>query len=322
MILAQQCECPCENDIHQSQRKTRLLWIAIALMAGFFCAEYSVGFWSHSLSLQADAGHIFSDVAALGISLLANWLGQQPASGKATFGHSRVEILAALGNGLSLVAIATWVGWQAIDRFQSPDAILGLPMLVVAVLGLVINLLNIAFLHPHSHNDLNLKAVLLHVIADTLSSVGVIVAALVIHLWDWVWADAVVSLVVAGLTGMSAIPLLQESLRILLEYAPRTVNPSDVEIALKSFPGVAVIEKLNIWTVSSRKVVLCANLTVECTTAEERDRLLEKIQSHINYMFNITETTLQLTSKNSLVPAPLHPLFSSNLQSMLSGRQK
>ncbi len=322
MLLAQQCECPCENTPNQSQRKTRLLWIAVGLMASFFCAEYSVGFWSHSLSLQADAGHIFSDVAALGISLLASWLGQRPATGKATFGHARVEILAALGNGLSLVAIATWIGWQSIYRFQNPETILGLPMLVVAILGLVINLLNISFLHPHSHNDLNLKAVLLHVIADTLSSVGVIVAALVIHLWDWLWADAVVSLVVAGLTGISAMPLLQESLRILLEYAPHTVNPSDVEAALKSFPNVAMVEKLNIWTVGSQKVVLCANLTVECVTAEERDRLLEKIQSHINYMFDITETTLQLTSQNSLVPAPLHPLFSSNLQSMLSRRQK
>ncbi len=315
MFLLRRCECACVDNpavLAQSQRKTQLLWITLALLAVFFFVEWTVGLWSRSLSLQADAGHMFSDVAALGISLIASWLAQQPAKGKATFGYRRVEILAALVNGLSLLFIAAFITWEAMQRWQSPNTILGLPMLIVATLGLIINLLNIALLHPHSHDDLNLRGALLHIISDTVSSVSVILAALAIHLWNWLWADLVVSLVVAILTALSALPLVQESLKILLEYAPETVEPQEVETSLKLFQGVTEVEKLHIWTVGSGQVMLCANLTVECQTVEERDRLLRKLQNHLNRLFGITESSLQLTSRNITVK-PLHPLFEQSL---------
>lgn len=315
MFLLRRCECPIGDNpavLAQSNRKTQLLWITLALLAVFFIVEWTVGLWSRSLSLQADAGHMFSDVAALGISLIASWLAQQPAKGKATFGYRRVEILAALVNGLSLLFIAGFITWEAMQRWQSPNTILGLPMLVVATLGLIINLLNIAMLHPHSHDDLNLRGALLHIISDTVSSVSVIFAALAIHLWNWLWADLVVSLVVAILTALSALPLIQESLKILLEYAPETVEPQEVETSLKSFAGVTEVEKLHIWTVGSGQVMLCANLTVECPTVEERDRLLRKLQNHLNRSFGITESSLQLTSR-TIAMKPLHPLFDISL---------
>lgn len=314
MFLLRRCECPIGDNpaVLAHQRKTQLLWITLALLAVFFIVEWTVGLWSHSLSLQADAGHMFSDVAALGISLIASWLAQQPAKGKATFGYRRVEILAALVNGLSLLFIAGFITWEAMQRWQSPNTILGLPMLVVATLGLIINLLNIAMLHPHSHDDLNLRGALLHIISDTVSSVSVIFAALAIHLWNWLWADLVVSLVVAILTALSTLPLIQESLKILLEYAPETVEPQEVETSLKSFAGVTEVEKLHIWTVGSGQVMLCANLTVECPTVEERDRLLRKLQNHLNRSFGITESSLQLTSR-TIAMKPLHPLFDISL---------
>jgi cobalt-zinc-cadmium efflux system protein len=313
MVLVQQCECP-ETPINLSLQKTRLLWMAVALLAGFFVAEWSVGLWSHSLSLQADAGHILSDVGALGISLIASWIAQQPATGKATFGNGRVEIVAALANGLTLVAIASLIIWQAIHRFHAPETILGLPMLAIAVLGLIVNLLNIQLLHSHSHNDLNLRGALLHVIADTASSVGVIVAALVIHLWDWLWADAAISLLVAVLTAISALPLIQQSLKVLLEYAPESIDLSKVEKSLQYFPGVCQVDKLHIWTITNKQVLLCANITVDCAIGE-RDRLLQKLQAHLQNNFGITETTLQLTSR----PAPpLHPLLNHNLISLIT----
>jgi cobalt-zinc-cadmium efflux system protein len=315
MFLLRRCECPIVDNpaVLAHQRKTQLLWITLALLAVFFVVEWTVGLWSRSLSLQADAGHMFSDVAALGISLIASWLAQQPAKGKATFGYRRVEILAALVNGLSLLFIAGFITWEAIARWQSPNTILGLPMLVVATLGLIINLLNIALLHPHSHDDLNLRGALLHIISDTVSSVSVIFAALAIHLWNWLWADLVVSLVVAVLTALSALPLIQESLKILLEYAPETVEPQEVETSLKSFPGVTEVEKLHIWTVGSQQVMLCANLTVDSQTVEERDRLLRKLQNHLNRSFGITESSLQLTSRKAITVKPLHPLFDISL---------
>ncbi|GAB1539373.1 cation diffusion facilitator family transporter [Scytonema sp. NUACC21] len=283
--------------------------------------EWSVGLLSGSLSLQADAEHILSDVAALGISLLASWLAEKPATERATFGHRRIEILAALANGLTLLVIALVICWEAIHRFQTPEGISGLPMLVVAMIGLIVNLLNITLLHPHSHNDLNVRGALLHVIADTASSLGVILAAVAIHLWDWFWADAVVSLLVAGFTGFSALPLLRESLLILLEYAPPSIDPVQVETSLKSFPQVVEVSKLRIWRISPNLVMLCAHITTECTTLEERDRLLKQLKTHLQETFGIHETTLQLTSPTSLSTLPIHPLFKQNLVSMLSAKK-
>jgi cobalt-zinc-cadmium efflux system protein len=324
MFSLEWCGCGCANDspeMLQIQQKTKILWLIAGLLTCFFIAEWSVGLWSQSLSLQADAGHMFSDITALIISLFASYLAQKPAKGKATFGYQRVEVLAALLNGLTLLAIATFISWEAIQRWQHPGTILGLPMLAIAVLGLIVNLLNISWLHPHTHADLNLRGALLHIIADTASSVGVIIAAIVIHLWDWWWADVAISLVVATFTGVSALPLVQESLKIFLEYAPKSIDPVEVEIFIQSFPQVVQVEKLHIWTISSNKVMLCANLTVESTTSQERDRLLHKLQNHIQKTFGITETTLQLAAPPKPNNIPVHPLFNQDLSLMLAAKK-
>jgi cobalt-zinc-cadmium efflux system protein len=321
MLLTRRCECTCSDSsikVNQNQQKTRLLSITVCLLSGFFIAEWSVGLWSGSLSLQADAGHILSDIAALGISLFASWLARKPATGKATFGHRRVEILAALANGLSLVAIAILICWEAIDRFHSPHGISGLPMLLVAVLGLIVNLLNMTLLHPHSHNDLNLRGALLHVVADTASSLGVIIAAVSIHLWNWLWADAAISLIVAMFTALSALPLIRESLSILLDYAPPSIDPLQVELSLKTFPQVLEVEKLRIWRINREEVMLCAYIIVNSMSIEERDRLLLQLQTHIQQTFNIHETTLQINRRKPLGFQPIHPLFQQDLLSMLS----
>lgn len=322
MVSLQWCGCADDSvKAVNNYQKAKTLWITVGLLAIFFVAEWSVGLWSQSLSLQADAGHILSDITALAISLLASFLAQQPAKKKATFGHQRIEVLAALLNGLGLLAIATFIILEAIQRWQHPAAILGIPMLAIAVLGLIVNLLNITLLHPHTHDDLNLRGALLHVIADTVSSVGVIIAALAVHLWDWWWADVAISLLVATFTGLSALPLVQESLKIFLEYAPESIDPVEVEISLKSFPGVVQVEKLHIWAISLDKVMLCANLTVECTTIQERDRLLNKLKTHIHKTFNIAEITLQLTSSQKPSALQIHPLFNQDLVFMLSTRK-
>ncbi|MBW4504413.1 MAG: cation diffusion facilitator family transporter [Scytonema hyalinum WJT4-NPBG1] len=325
MLLEQHYNCECSDssaDGTQNSRKTQLLSITVCLLAGFFVAEWSVGLWSGSLSLQADAEHILSDIAALGISLFASWLAQQPAVGRATFGHRRIEILAALVNGLTLLVIAIFICWEAIHRLGSPEEISGLPMLAVAVVGLIVNLLNMTLLHPHSHDDLNLRGAWLHIMADTASSLGVIVAAVAIHFWNWLWADAAISLVVASLMAVSALPLVRESLSILLEYAPKSINPSVVEISLKSFPKVLQVEKLYVWRISKEQIMLCAHLSVDCPTLEERDRLLGQLQTHLEQTFGIHEITLQLTHPKSLAAMPIHPLFKQDLLSMLSVENK
>jgi cobalt-zinc-cadmium efflux system protein len=193
------------------QQKIRKLLIALSVLTGFSLLEVSVSGWSHSLSLVADAGHVFSDAAALGLTLLATWLGQRARSRTQT---SSIEALAALVNGLSLVAISMGVMIAAIHRFHSavtPD-VFGLPMLLMAFMSLVMNSWNAFCLHGCSHRDLNMKSAFLHVLADVFGSLGTLVAAIVITIWGCTWIDSVISILTAGLILSFAIPLLMQSL--------------------------------------------------------------------------------------------------------------
>lgn len=309
------CNClyPLDAKLTQNGRKTQLLWIVLGLLSSFFVAELTTGLWSHSVSLLADAGHLLSDIAALGLTIIATWLSQKPAANRATFGHLRVEILTALLNGFSVLILAVFIAWEAIGRFQSPEPLLGLPMLVVAGVGLAINSINIALLHKASCDSLNLRGAFLHVVADAASSVGVILAALAVYFLNWVWVDAAVSLLIACSVGFSALPLIQHSLEILMEYAPRSVDPAKVEAALNSFAMVERVEKLHIWTITSGEVALCAHIVVDSCSSQQRDRLLRQLQAHLEQNFDIRESTLQLTSRKSTEAANLHPLLNSNL---------
>jgi cobalt-zinc-cadmium efflux system protein len=310
------CDClnqDCAED-SQGRGKSRSLWIVIALLSCFLAVEWSVGLWSHSLSLQADAEHVLSDVTALGLTLTASWLTQRPASGRATFGYHRVEVLVALVSGLSLLAIATITLFEALVRWHTSTPVMGLPMLVVAGISLVINALNIKILHQHSHANLSMRAAFLHIIADAASSVGITLAALAVHLLHWMWADVVAGLLVACLVAVSALPLIWESVEVLLEYAPRTVDLVSVESALRNFSGVADVKHLHIWTIGSGQVALSAHLIGESLSmtlsAQDRDRLVKEIESHLYETFDISEVTLQISSRSLVGDLTLHPAFS------------
>lgn len=319
-------ECRCSHsgaaEIVHRRQKTQTLWVTLILLISFFIAELGISLWSHSLSLLADAGHLMTDVAALSLTLLASWFATRPAAGQATFGYHRVEMLAALMNGLSLLAIAALIAWEAIGRLQAPEPVLGLPMLIGAAIGLLINSINVTLLHQHSHDDLNLRGAFLHVLADLVGSVGVILAALAVYFLNWLWVDAGASLLVASLTGFSAVPLIQESLDVLMEYAPRSINPDQVSTTLKSFTGVERVERLNIWTITSGQVMLCADLTVASLNAEQRDQLLQKIQAYLERDFGINQPILQITSRADQEFVDLHPLLNNDLASLLSSNHK
>lgn len=191
--------------------KVRLLWTALVIVSCFSLSELVVSFWSHSLALQAESGHMICDSFALGLSVIAAW--------SASFRFNRVgfgvrfEVLAALVNGIGLVAIALWIATEAIARLQSPPVdILSLPMLITAVLGLGVNSINAFLLHDHTHHDLNVRGAFLHIMADVIGSVGVILAAIAVWLMHWFWADGLISLLVSGLIFLSAIPLITETL--------------------------------------------------------------------------------------------------------------
>lgn len=206
------------TDTHSAQQphKVRLLVTALVLICSFSLVELAAGLFSNSLALLADSGHMASDCFALVLALLANWMARKGCSSKLGLGNHRVEVLAALVNGLGLVAIALWIGWEALQRLQSPPVeILSLPMLATASVGLGVNGVNIFLLHKDSQHDLNLKAAFLHVLADAASSVGVILAAIAVWALDWLWADGVISLIVSGLIILSAAALIIESLQTL-----------------------------------------------------------------------------------------------------------
>lgn len=213
--------------LHSNTRKIQILQLAIGLEISFFAVELGVGLWVHSLSLVADAGHLLSDVAALGVTLIASWMAQS-AKRHAKYGR-RIELYAALLNSLSLVILASWVATEAIARMQSPTSsdILSVPMLLTAVVGLGINGCNAFWLHECSHCDLNFKAAFLHVLSDLFSSVGVIIAAIAISWLGWMWADSAISLLVSGLVAISATALLLQSLWML--FGTPTTNACDCE---------------------------------------------------------------------------------------------
>lgn len=201
----------------QSAHKVRLLVTTLILICSFALAELGVGLFSHSLALLADSGHMASDCLSLILALLATWIAQRRSCDHVAPGNHRIEILAALVNGVGLVAIALWIAWEAIGRLQSvPVEILSLPMLATASVGFGVNSVNIFLLHKESHHDLNLKGAFLHVLADAASSVGVILAAICVWAMHWLWADGVISLLVSGLIMISATPLIIQSLNALL----------------------------------------------------------------------------------------------------------
>ena len=292
--------------------KIRVIRVALVLLSSLFATELAIAIESHSLSLLADAGHLLSDVAAMGITLVAVWLAQRPPSDRATFGHQRLEILAALVNGMGLLAIATYITWESLERFQRPQDVLGLPMLIGAAVGLFINSLNMGLLWHHSQDDLNLKGAFLHVVSDAASSVGVIIASLAIYYWHWTWMDTTASLFVAGLTGLSALPLIKQSLNILLEYVPQEIDPAVVKAAMLEFEGVKRVDQLHIWSVTSGEVMLTAQIKVEATLdGKARDRLTQQLQTQLQQTLPITQMIVQLESDRPT----LHPLFSQNLTS-------
>ncbi|MGV0024317.1 cation diffusion facilitator family transporter [Phormidesmis priestleyi] len=317
------CFCGLLHSNDSSSQKMQVISIALVLLASLFATELAIGTWSHSLSLLADAGHLLADVTALSMTLGAAWLAQRPARDRATFGHQRVEILAALLNGLGLLAIAAFVTWESWERFNLPQTVLGLPMLLGAGIGLLVNSLNILLLYQRSQDDLNLKAAFLHVVADAASSVGVIIASLTIYFWHWMWMDTTASLMVAVLTSLSALPLIKQSLEILLEYAPTSIDPTEIEATLLAFESVQQVEALWIWSISANQIALVAQIRVAKSLGSgERDRLLQKLQTHLQRIYQIEEIVLQLKSDELQVKTSLHPLLHQSLTEHVSRKTR
>ncbi|MGB3635627.1 MAG: cation diffusion facilitator family transporter [Rubrobacteraceae bacterium] len=273
-------------------KNMRPLAIALCLTTTFMVAEVIGGLITGSLALIAEAGHMLSDSASLALALFAFWLSDRPATPDRSFGYKRAEILAALANGVALVAISIWIFIEAFRRFSDPPEILGGWMLAVAVIGLFVNVAGVLILSRSEGESLNLQGAMRHVIADALGSVGAISAALIIIFTGWRYADPLISVLIGVLVLASSWTLLRDSMNILLEASPRGIDPNQVGKTLVSTEGVYEVHDLHIWTITSGFPALAAHVLVgQKENCHDRRRDLEKI---LERDFGIEHTTLQV----------------------------
>jgi cobalt-zinc-cadmium efflux system protein len=276
---------------HDRERGQRGLLLALGLTAAIFLVEVAGGLAGGSLALLADAGHMLTDVAALGLALFAGWMATRPARGRRTFGWQRAEILAALANGVVLVLIAAATIFEAVRRLSDPPEVAGRITLAVAVVGLAFNLMSGAVL-MRSGNGLNVRAATRHVLADAAASFGVIVAAVLILAFDWQAADPIASLVIAVLILTSAWAIVREAVDVLLEAAPAGIDVERMGQAMAHVDGVVEVHDLHVWTVTSGFAAVAAHMTVEPEAEPSlvRRRTAEMLRIH----FGVEHSTLQV----------------------------
>lgn len=267
------------------------LRLALVITGTLMIGEVIGGIVSNSVALLADAGHMLTDVAALGLSLFVAWFARQPRTSRKTYGYLRWEILAALINGVTLLLLAAWIVWESISRFNDPEPVTGGVMLGVAALGLLANIAAARVLHPSAASSLNVRGAYLHVIGDLLASVGTVVAALVIWLTGWLAADPLASLLTTALIIRGAWNLVRESVDILLESAPAHCDPDVARARLEAIPGVESVHDLHIWSVSSGMVAMSAHAVVPEAAAHQR--VLDQMHEAMR-LFGIEHVTVQL----------------------------
>jgi cobalt-zinc-cadmium efflux system protein len=270
----------------------RLLALSFALIVLFMVGEVAVGLVAGSLALLADAGHMLTDAAALGLAVFASWAASLPARGQWTFGFGRAEILAAQVNGITLVLVTLWVLAEAVRRLLEPPDVRGGLVLALALAGIVVNATVLAVLARARRESLNVRGAYVHLATDLAAFVGTAVAGALVLATGWDRFDPIASLLVAALMAMAAWSLLRESGRIFLEGAPTSAPPSDVGRAIASHPGVVDTHDLHVWTVTSGFPALSAHVLVEPGADCHRIRL--ELERMLREDFNLDHTTLQV----------------------------
>jgi cobalt-zinc-cadmium efflux system protein len=276
---------------HASHAPIRSLRLALVLTASLLVVEIVGGFLSNSIALLADAGHMLTDVAALGLSLFVAWFSRQPVTAQKSFGYLRWEILAAFLNGAALLLISVAIILESIVRLRTPEPIAGGLMLGVAVGGLIINMISAAVLHPTSQSNMNVRGAYLHVLGDLLGSVGTVVAAIVIRYTGWLAADPIASFLTTALIMRGAWTLVRDSVDILLESVPGHIDSTAVRQQLELIPGIESVHDLHIWSVTPRLVAMSAHAIVR--NAASQQHVLEHVHDAMA-LFGISHVTVQI----------------------------
>ena len=269
----------------------KTLFLALGLTLLFAIVEVVGGFWSGSLALLGDAGHMFSESFALGLAAAASVLALKPATNRFSYGYGRVEVIVALINVLLMFVVVAWIAIEAWQRFNSPSAVHGGAVMLIAGVGLVVNIL-VAWLLHRGEQNLNTRAALLHVLGDLLGSVAALASGLVITITGWLPIDPILSLLIGILILTSSIRLLRETLNLILEGVPSNINLDEVGKAMAGCaPGVRSVHDLHIWAVSSTHVMLSAHVNID--DLSDWPAIHKKMETLLHDRYEITHVTLQ-----------------------------
>jgi cobalt-zinc-cadmium efflux system protein len=273
----------------------RLKW-ALIISSVYFFAELTAGFLTNSLALLSDAGHMLSDIGALALSLFAFRVAKRPATHHSTYGYHRVEILAALFNGLTLWLIVGVIFTSAYYRLANPPAVESFGMIVVAVLGLLVNIAAAAILHSGHQHNLNMRGAFLHVMSDAIGSVGAIAAGAIMLATGWYLADPLISMFIGALILYSSWSLIKDSLSVLMQSVPKGIRLDEVRQTIEAVDGVHKVHDLHVWAVTSDIYTLSAHAVVE--NGGDFHEVLNGIEDTLKVRFNIEHTTIQLETES------------------------
>ncbi len=280
------------DHAHPPNTSRRVLRIVLALNVVYMLAEAMGGWWSNSLALLSDAGHMLADIAAIALSLFAARFAERPVTPSKTYGYYRMEILAALANGVTLIVISLLICYEAWHRLRQAEVVEAKTLIAISLGGLVVNLISAKVLHgAHAHN-LNLRGAFLHVLGDLFGSLGAVIAGLLIWWRDWLWADPIFSVVICVLIVYSSWRLISEAVNVLLEGTPAHIDVAAVEAAMRTVNGVRDIHDLHIWTITSNRYAVTAHVII--AESENSYRILRELRELLASRFSLTHSTLQI----------------------------
>jgi cobalt-zinc-cadmium efflux system protein len=275
-------------------RQRRALAISMVLTVAAMVAEFVTGTLTGSLMLLSDAVHMLGHVVSLAISYLAIWMAARPRTARSHYGLFRSEILASLLNGLGLLVLSGVIAFEAVERLQEPIPVQGMEMIVVAVIGLGVNIVTAWILSRSGAEDLNTRSALLHMMGDLFSSVVIVIGGIVLIWTGWMWVDPLLSLLVALVILWWSVGLLRSSCSILLERSPEGLEPEEVLAAMRDEPGVKEVHDLHVWEITSGYICLTAHVVVEDRPVSETDALREALCDSLWNRYRVAHVTLQL----------------------------
>lgn len=279
---------------YRDKGKRRLI-ISLSITASVMVLEIIGGIFTQSIALISDGGHMFTHSFAITISLVAIILAQRPRTTQRTFGLYRAEVLAAFTNGLFLIPVAAYIIYESIVRILNPEKILSIEMLIIAFIGLAVNLASMLLLRGSRKESMNIRSVFFHVLTDLISSIGIVIAAVIIYFTDWYILDPIVGIGISLLIFYWSFGLIRDSSKILLEIAPKGLDPKKITNRLKKrFPEIKEVSNIHIWTITGHMNIFSAHVRLDDGLDTEKNRLLDDMDIFLRSEFEILETTIQL----------------------------